>query len=98
MAARRAGAAGMTTLQLFTAPPTYYGDKAGMKADKAARFHEALGAAVGVVALAYQGNFHRAAALGLHACSSRGLRRVRGTISATAVPAPPAAPRIRAGC
>lgn len=45
MAARRAGAAGMTTLQLFTAPPTYYGDKAGMKPEKAARFHEALAAA-----------------------------------------------------
>lgn len=45
MAARRAGAASMTTLQVFTAPPTYYGDKAGMKADKAARFHEALATA-----------------------------------------------------
>ncbi|MHB0961695.1 MAG: deoxyribonuclease IV [Gemmatimonadaceae bacterium] len=43
MAARRAGAAGMTTLQVFTAVPTYYNDKAGMKADKAARFHAALG-------------------------------------------------------
>jgi deoxyribonuclease-4 len=42
MAARRAASAGMTTLQLFTAPPTYYGDKAGMKADKVAKFHAAL--------------------------------------------------------
>jgi len=42
MAARRAVSAGMNTLQVFTAPPTYYGDKAGMKADKAARFHAAL--------------------------------------------------------
>ncbi len=42
MAARRAVSAGMTTLQVFTAPPTYYGDKAGMKADKAAKFHAAL--------------------------------------------------------
>jgi len=42
MAARRAVSAGMTTLQVFTAPPTYYGDKATMKADKAAKFHAAL--------------------------------------------------------
>lgn len=42
MAARRAVAAEMTTLQVFTAPPTYYGEKAGMKAEKAARFHAAL--------------------------------------------------------
>lgn len=42
MAARRAGAAAMTALQVFTAPPTYYGDKAGMKGDKVARFHAAL--------------------------------------------------------
>ncbi len=45
MAARRAGSAGMTTLQIFTAPPTYYGEKAGMKAEKVARFHEALATA-----------------------------------------------------
>jgi deoxyribonuclease-4 len=42
MAARRAADAGMTTLQLFTAPPTYYGDKAGMRPEKAAKFHAAL--------------------------------------------------------
>ena len=42
MAARRAGAAAMTALQVFTAPPTYYGDKAGMKGDKVASFHAAL--------------------------------------------------------
>ena len=42
MAARRAGAAAMTALQVFTAPPTYYGDKAGMRSDKVARFHAAL--------------------------------------------------------
>jgi deoxyribonuclease-4 len=42
MAARRAGSAGMTALQCFTAPPTYYGDKAGMKPDKVAKFHAAL--------------------------------------------------------
>lgn len=42
MAARRAVSGGMTTLQVFTAPPTYYGDKAGMKPEKAAKFHTAL--------------------------------------------------------
>ena len=42
MAARRAVSAGMTTLQVFTAPPTYYGEKAGMKAEKVAGFHAAL--------------------------------------------------------
>ncbi|HUO51890.1 MAG TPA: deoxyribonuclease IV [Gemmatimonadaceae bacterium] len=44
-AARRAGAAGMTALQIFTAIPKFYGDKAGMKPEKAARFHAALAAA-----------------------------------------------------
>lgn len=42
MAVRRAASAGMTTLQVFTAPPTYYNDKAGMKAEKAALFRAAL--------------------------------------------------------
>lgn len=42
MAARRAASAQMTTLQIFTAPPTYYGEKAGMKPEKAAAFHAAL--------------------------------------------------------
>lgn len=42
MAARRAASAGMTTLQIFTAPPTYYGEKAGMRAEKVAKFHAAL--------------------------------------------------------
>ena len=42
MAARRAASAGMTTLQLFTAPPTYYGERAGMKPEKTAKFHAAL--------------------------------------------------------
>jgi deoxyribonuclease IV len=42
MAARRAGAAGMNALQVFTAPPRFYGEKAGMKAEKAERFNQAL--------------------------------------------------------
>lgn len=42
MAVRRAAAAGARALQVFTAPPTYYNEKAGLKADKAARVHEAL--------------------------------------------------------
>jgi deoxyribonuclease IV len=42
MAARRAVSAGMTTLQVFTALPTYYGEKTGIKAEKAARFHTVL--------------------------------------------------------
>lgn len=42
MAARRAGNAGMKALQVFTAPPRFYGDKAGMKPDKVKRFHAAL--------------------------------------------------------
>jgi len=42
MAARRAGSGGMTALQLFTAPPRFYGDKAGMKPDKVERFRAAL--------------------------------------------------------
>lgn len=42
MAALRAGNAGMKALQIFTAPPQYYGDKATMKADRVQRFHAAL--------------------------------------------------------
>jgi deoxyribonuclease IV len=42
MAALRAGAAGMKALQVFTAPPRFYGDRAGMKPEKVKRFHAAL--------------------------------------------------------
>lgn len=42
MAVRRAAAAGMRALQLFSAPPTYYNEKVTVKADRAARFREAL--------------------------------------------------------
>jgi deoxyribonuclease IV len=42
MAAMRAGNAGMSTLQIFTAPPQYYGDKAAMKPDRVQRFRAAL--------------------------------------------------------
>jgi deoxyribonuclease IV len=42
MAALRAGNAGMTALQIFTAPPQYYGDKASMKPDRVQRFRAAL--------------------------------------------------------
>ena len=42
MAALRAGNAGMTALQIFTAPPQYYGDKASMKPERVQRFRTAL--------------------------------------------------------
>ncbi|HEX6434249.1 MAG TPA: deoxyribonuclease IV [Gemmatimonadales bacterium] len=42
MAALRAGNAGMKALQIFTAPPQYYGDKATMKPDRVQRFRSAL--------------------------------------------------------
>ena len=42
MAARRAGAAGMKALQVFTAPPRFYGDRAGVKPEKVQRFNAAL--------------------------------------------------------
>ncbi|HEX7241834.1 MAG TPA: deoxyribonuclease IV, partial [Longimicrobiaceae bacterium] len=42
MAALRAGNAGAAALQVFTAPPRFYGDKAGMKPEKVERFHGAL--------------------------------------------------------
>jgi deoxyribonuclease-4 len=42
MAALRAGKAGMKALQVFTAPPRFYGEKAGMKPEKVTRFHAAL--------------------------------------------------------
>lgn len=45
MAVKRAAAAGARALQVFTAQPTYYNEKAGLKADKAAKVHEALAAA-----------------------------------------------------
>ena len=42
MAALRAGNAGGRALQVFTAPPRFYGDRATLKPEKARRFHEAL--------------------------------------------------------
>ena len=42
MAALRAGNAGMTALQIFTAPPQYYGDKASMKPERVQRFRAGL--------------------------------------------------------
>lgn len=42
MAARRAGRSGMKALQIFSAIPKFYNDKAGVKPDKLKRFHEAL--------------------------------------------------------
>ena len=42
MAAKRAGRSGMKALQIFSAIPKFYNDKAGMKPEKVARFHEAL--------------------------------------------------------
>jgi deoxyribonuclease IV len=42
MAARRAGNAGMTALQLFTAPPRFYGDRAGIRPERVERFRDAL--------------------------------------------------------
>src|SRR5271168_280312 len=42
MAARRAGAAGMRALQIFTTIPKYYGDKSTIKPDRVARFRAAL--------------------------------------------------------
>lgn len=41
MAVRRAGASGMRAVQVFTAPPQYYGEKVGVKPDRLARFREA---------------------------------------------------------
>jgi len=42
MAVKRAGNAGMTAMQLFTAPPQYYGDKVSIKAERVTRFRTAL--------------------------------------------------------
>ena len=42
MAALRAGNAGMRALQIFTAPPQYYGDKASIRSERIERFHAAL--------------------------------------------------------
>jgi deoxyribonuclease-4 len=42
MAALRAGNAGMRALQVFTAPPQYYGDKSSMRPERAERFRTAL--------------------------------------------------------
>ena len=42
MAVRRAGASGMTALQIFTAIPKYYGEKVGVRPERAERFREAL--------------------------------------------------------
>jgi deoxyribonuclease-4 len=42
MAARRAGRAGMQSLQIFSAVPKYYNEKIGVKPDRVVRFREAL--------------------------------------------------------
>ena len=42
MAVRRAAASHMDALQLFTAPPTYYGDKVTAKPDRVKKFRQAL--------------------------------------------------------
>jgi deoxyribonuclease IV len=42
MAVRRAAAAGARTLQVFTAPPTYYNEKVTLKPPKVAAVHSAL--------------------------------------------------------
>ena len=42
MAARRAGNAGMTALQIFSAVPKYYNEKVGVKPDRVTAFHAAL--------------------------------------------------------
>ena len=42
MAARRAGAAKMTALQIFSAVPKYYGEKVGVKPERVERFRAAL--------------------------------------------------------
>lgn len=42
MAALRAGNAGMRALQIFTAPPQYYGDKASIRPERVERFRSAL--------------------------------------------------------
>ncbi len=46
MAALRAGNAGMKALQIFTAPPQYYGDKASMRPERMERFRSALAQAM----------------------------------------------------
>ncbi|MEP7383731.1 MAG: deoxyribonuclease IV [Gemmatimonadota bacterium] len=45
MAAARAGSAGMRALQIFSALPQFYNEKATVKPEKAARFTEAMAAA-----------------------------------------------------
>jgi deoxyribonuclease-4 len=44
MAVRRAAAAGMRALQIFTAIPKYYGDKVSVRPERVARFRAALAA------------------------------------------------------
>ncbi|HET7231017.1 MAG TPA: deoxyribonuclease IV [Longimicrobium sp.] len=42
MAARRAASAGLKAVQIFTAKPTFYGDKSGISPARVERFHAAL--------------------------------------------------------
>jgi deoxyribonuclease-4 len=42
MALRRAANAGLRTVQIFTAIPTYYGDRTSIKPERVSRFHDAL--------------------------------------------------------
>jgi deoxyribonuclease IV len=43
MAARRAAAAGLNALQIFTAPPRFYGDRSSIRPERVERFKRALG-------------------------------------------------------
>jgi deoxyribonuclease-4 len=43
MAIRRAANAGMTAVQVFTAPPQYYGDRSTIRPERVQRFQKALG-------------------------------------------------------
>jgi deoxyribonuclease-4 len=45
LAAKRAAAAGMRALQIFSGPPIYYNEKLAVKPDRAVRFREALDSA-----------------------------------------------------
>jgi len=48
MAARRAGKAGMSALQIFTTIPKYYGDKQSIRPERVARFLQAAFENVGL--------------------------------------------------
>jgi deoxyribonuclease IV len=78
MAARRAAAAGLRALQIFTAPPRFYGDRSTIRPERVERFRRAIGE-VGIAAERVV--VHGAYVLGVATADEEKWRRASGGLS-----------------